>query len=303
MRKILLVLLALGVVAFAAEYQFSTGTWDQTPDMAGSSDGWGEWFVTVFENDTGDDVDITELGMPCCGPASGDYGWVVWYDVGGMDPPPGNPYSADDYGPYTPESPSDYTVYTYVDLSEEELVVEDGTYFNIGYDNTYLGGQIYYNDYPSWAWYSGYWDPESSWGRTDLIQCRAETFITETDPPYVDGLDPADGDTEVPVDSPIVFHCKDDDSGIDITTIDFSVQDTSLSGGLVVSASAALSTHTSPARTLPGDLDIDDTDINDVVCTWTGDDDFLIGEVITCTVAGTLADNQGNELGDDFVWT
>ncbi len=302
MRKILLVLLVLGIAAFAAEYEFSTGGWDEDPALSGTSDGWGEWFITVFENDTGEDVKITELGMPCCGPTSGDYGWVVWYDAGGMNPPPGDPYSADSYGPYTPESSSDFHVYTYVDLSDEDVVVEAGTYFNIGYDNTASGGQAYYNGHPSWAWYSGYWDPEEDYGRTDLIQCRAETSIPDLDPPYVDGLDPADGETEVPVDADFIFHCKDDLSGIDTDTIDFTAEDTTLSSDFVVSSSAAISTTTSATRTIAGDLDIDDTDINDVVCTFDPTDDLPEGEAITCTVDGTLADNQGNELGDDFVW-
>jgi hypothetical protein len=302
MRKILLVLMALGVACFAAEYQFSTGGWDEYPDLAGSSDGWGEWFITAFENDAGEDVNVVELGMPCCGPTSGDYGWVVWFDVGGLGPPSGDPYSAESYGPYTPESTGDYTVYTYVDLSLEDVTVEDGTYFVIGYDNTYLGGQDYYNGYDTWAWYSGYWDPDSSWGRTALIQCLAETAIPDVDPPYVDGMDPGGGDSDVPLDSNIVFHCKDDGSGVDVDTLDFTVSDTSLRGGRVISSSAALSATLSPTRTIAGDLDVDDTDLNDVVCTFDPDDPLPV-DIITCTVDGTLADRKGNEMGDDVVWS
>jgi hypothetical protein len=306
MRKILVVLMALGIACFAAEYQFSTGSWDQVPTTGGSSSGWGEWFITAFENDAGEDIVIIELGMPCCGPPSGDYGWVVWYDVGGLQPPSGDPQSAESYGPYTPVdsgSPFPPTTYTYVDLSAEEVEVEQDTYFVIGYDVTTYGGQISYNGYNTWSWYGGYWDPDANYGRTDLIQCLAESGIEDLDPPYVDGMDPDDGEVEVPLDSNIVFHCKDDLSGIDTTTIDFTVQDSTLSGDRAMRVGATVSVTASPARTLPGDLDIDDSDLTDVVCTWDGDDDFYEGVIITCTVDGALADRKGNEMGDDFIWT
>ncbi|MCX7021599.1 MAG: Ig-like domain-containing protein [bacterium] len=303
MHKIAIFLAVLGVACLAAEYQFSTGIWDQAPTRGGSAGSWGEWFATSFLNDVGEDVNIIELGMPCCGPTSGTYGWVVWYDVGGLVAPSGPASTADSYGPYTPtDSGSTYppTTYTYVDLSGEELTVEDGTYFAIGYDVTGRGGQVAYTGHLTWAWYSGQWDPDYDWGITALIQCRAET--ADIDPPYVDGMDPDDGEADVPLDSNIVFHCKDDLSGIDITTIDFKAQDTSLSGGRFVSPSVALSVTASPARSIAGHIDIDDSDLNDVVCTFDPTDDLPL-DAITCTVDGALADRKGNELGDDFVWT
>jgi len=304
MRKIILLLAVFSSACPAAEYQFSTGIWDQPPIYGGSSYGWGEWFVTAFENDTGEDIAVVELGMPCCGPTSDEYGWVVWYDLGGLSVPPGNPQSADVYGFFTPADggPTNPPVhYTYVDLSGENVVIEEGTCFAVGYDVTGRGGQVAYNGYSTWAWYSGRWDHDFDWGVTALIQCRAETTVIDH-PPYVDGMDPDDGETEVPFDSDIVFHCNDDLSGIDIDTIDFTVQDSTLSGGRALSAGAALGVLFSPARILPGDLDIDDSDLTDVVCTWDGDEDFVEGVVVTCTVDGGLADLNGNELGDDFVW-
>ena len=306
MHRIPFLLAALGVACFAAEYQFSTGSWDQVPTKGGSSYGWGEWFVTAFANDTGEDVAIIELGMPCCGPTSGDYGWVVWYDVGGLHAPSGNPQSAESYGPYTPVDSDPGTfppvTYTYVDLSGENVVVEEGTRFVIGYDVTGEGGQVAYDGHLTWAWYSGRWDPDYDWGVTALIQCRAETAVPDLDPPYVDGMDPDGGEADVPLDSDIVFHCMDDLSGIDTTTIDFEATDTSLTACRVVSPSAALGVTASPARTIAGDLDIDDGDLNDVVCTFDPTDDLPV-DLITCTVYGTLADRKGTELGDDFIWT
>ncbi|MCK4592901.1 Ig-like domain-containing protein [bacterium] len=139
----------------------------------------------------------------------------------------------------------------------------------------------------------------------NMVRNWLDTAAGEPDvtPPEVTDMDPGDGDVDVPIDSDIVFHCTDDISGVDTDTIDFTVQDTTLGGNRALSAGAALSVHHSPARTLPGDLDIDDTDPLDVVCTWTGYDPFYMDETITCTVSGDLADNRGNQMGDDFVWT
>ncbi len=116
----------------------------------------------------------------------------------------------------------------------------------------------------------------------------------DTIPPEVTGQDPADGAVDVPVDSDIVFHATDDNSGIDTATIDFTAEDTTLSGGAL--------TMVSPLADISGTLDVDDTDPLDVICTFTADAD-LPADTITCTVAGTLADNAGNTMGSDEVWS
>jgi len=118
----------------------------------------------------------------------------------------------------------------------------------------------------------------------------------DTDPPYVDGMEPGDGESDVPVGANIVFHAKDDDKGVDVSTIAFTAEDSSLSGGRALSLYA-------PTGSISGDLDIDDADINDVVCVFTPDEDLPYEDEITCTVDGSLADVKGNEMGDDFVWS
>jgi hypothetical protein len=104
----------------------------------------------------------------------------------------------------------------------------------------------------------------------------------DTAPPYVDEQDPPDGGGGAP-DTEIVFHCKDDDKGVDSDTIDFTAEDET-------------------RGEVSGSLDIDDGDPNDVVCTFTPSSDLPEG-TITCTVAGTLADGLGNEMDDDAVWS
>jgi len=88
----------------------------------------------------------------------------------------------------------------------------------------------------------------------------------------------------------------DDLSKIDLATIDFTARDTSLHAEHTVGLG-------SPNRTIDGDLDVDDTDPKDVVCTFDPTDNFTPGDTITNTVAAGLADVKGNEMADDWVWT
>ncbi len=115
---------------------------------------------------------------------------------------------------------------------------------------------------------------------------------TDTAPPYVDGIYPEDGEHEVP--DHVVFHCIDAQSAVDFTTISFSLTDDTLGRGCSVGAGTA--------GVIPGDLDIDDTDPRDVVCTWTPRDPLDDFYYYTATVDGSLADELGNEMGEDFVW-
>jgi hypothetical protein len=135
----------------------------------------------------------------------------------------------------------------------------------------------------------------------NTIQCLM--YRGDAEPPYVDWIDPGDGDSDVPLDSDIVFRCRDDESGIDVDTIDFKAEDTSLSDGRVVSAGASLSVTYGSNRSIAGDLDVNDADLHSVVCVFTPTDPLPEGDVITCTVYGILADRKGNEMGEDFVWT
>ena len=161
------------------------GVLDFVPDLGGSYDGWGEWFITTAYNDSGDDLVLVELGFPCAGPPTETYGWIVWLDMGGYVPPGGNAYTAEYYGSFTPVDPDPATwpptTYTYVDVSSEMIVVPTGTYFCFGYDNTGMGGQTSYNGVQTWAWYGGYWDPDMSWGRTAILQVKANFYGTSVD--------------------------------------------------------------------------------------------------------------------------
>jgi len=113
--------------------------------------------------------------------------------------------------------------------------------------------------------------------------------------PEVSGQVPADGATGVAVNSDIVFHVTDDCYGVDTSTITFSVEDSAKSSGSSLSSVG----HTGA---ITGTLVVDDTDPNDVICTFTPDSD-LPPDTITCTVAAGLADEYGRATASDIVWS
>jgi len=153
----------------------------------------------------------------------------------------------------------------------------------------------------NWTGYQGAWGSTSSYGDF-MLRCYWEGEPAEDyDPPEVTGMDPDDGEVDVHVDTTIVFHVVDDISGVDVTTIEFTVEDTSKD---VHSFALAFSVGgPSPTGVISGELDIDDTDPLDVVCTFTPDDDLPYADAITCTVAAGLADIAGNETENDIVWS
>jgi hypothetical protein len=135
-----------------------------------------------------------------------------------------------------------------------------------------------------------------------VLALCAVVSAQDTDPPYVDEVYPEDGDYDVPRNTDIVFHCKDDRAGVDVDTIDFTVRDTSLGTAITRGAGELSGVSPKPTYIIDGDLDIDDSDPNDVVCTFDPYDPLPPLGIITCTVAAGLADEVGNEMVEDFVW-
>ncbi len=167
-----------------ADFEYNTGgTIDFVPTLGGSATGWAEWMITTVHNDTGHRLRLTEFGFPCCGPPTGPYGWLVWRSVGGLYPPMGDPAAADYHGPFTPldsnPATNPPTVYTYVNVSAQNIVIPNGSYFCFGYDVTGFGGQTSYNGVLTWGWYGGVWDPDQPYNRTAVLQVKAN-FLPRT---------------------------------------------------------------------------------------------------------------------------
>jgi hypothetical protein len=127
--------------------------------------------------------------------------------------------------------------------------------------------------------------------------------LLDTHEPIVEELDPEDGEDDVPIDSTIEFTLRDD-SGIDLDTLDFSVTDDTLSGGRALTAGGrAVCAGFTGSAEISGELDIDDSDPQSVVCTFTPDEDLPYEATITCTIAAGLQDTQGYPTTEDIVWS
>ncbi|UCE28181.1 MAG: hypothetical protein JSW52_05390 [Candidatus Coatesbacteria bacterium] len=272
MRNVLLVLAVLAVAAPAVAVRTETilQQSDDTMEISWSMNNWSwaQWF------DAPADCHVVSASFYCDGSGTKDVG--VWDDSADR---PGTLL-----GSVSHAFSGAWAWSPYVDLTGEGITLSSGDKFWVGIvysagSYPYLGldttspnhGIAYSFDGSSWYFISS-WDL--------MVRVKIDD---DMDPPYVDEQDPADTTWAQP-DTDIVFHCKDDDKGVDSGTIDFSADD-------------------GTRADVPGVLDIDDSDPNDVVCTFTPDSDLPEGETITCTVDELLADGLGNEMGSDAVWS
>ncbi|HUT99447.1 MAG TPA: hypothetical protein VM054_10280 [bacterium] len=219
---------------------------------------------------------------------------LVWRAQGREDRQGLGDYDADHPIMDGVESITEIEYWEYLDVRPSVTWLADLTNFyalaGINADQNVVGINLYPGDYR-------YWEGDG-W----ILFNNAIRYLMDTDtaPPYVDDIYPGDGECEIPEE--VVFHCKDEQSCVDSTTISFTLQDETLGRGCAIGTGAAVGAPVSPAALIPGDLDIDDTDPKDVVCTWTPDEPLGCDRWYTATVDGSLADVLGNEMGEDFVW-
>ena len=158
----------------------TTGTIDGAATTGGSATGWASHFITAWTNGTGLDVELVEFGWPCGGPGPVD--WMVWMGAG----LPGAPGTQTFTGQWTPASADATTnpppIYSYIDVSAANIVVPAGMTIFFGYENPGIGGQITDNGVDTWGWYEGAWDPDGPWGRTDVLQLKANYVGVAAEP-------------------------------------------------------------------------------------------------------------------------
>jgi hypothetical protein len=114
----------------------------------------------------------------------------------------------------------------------------------------------------------------------DLL-CRA-IIDNDMDPPYVNGQVPAPQSNVNPPLNSIVFHCRDDDKGVNRSTIVFSC--------------------TGNGNPIPGTLGMDYSDIHNIICTFTPNTPIPGGICVLCKVHSGLADGLGNATTSDITW-
>ena len=177
---LLLALTLIAVTATAADVEYSTtGAMDTPATLGGDRDGWGTEFVTRWDNTTGADVTLEEFGWPCGG------WWAQFWYVWITDELPVNPWTLEYYGSFTPTSPDDTewppSVYSYIDVSDEGIIIPAGASMYFGYSNPGMGGQIGFNGVETWSWLDEQWDLDSDFNRTAVMQFKGSFAVTAVD--------------------------------------------------------------------------------------------------------------------------
>ncbi len=164
-----LALVALPALAADVEYN-TTGTMNHPATQGGDYMDWGSDFLARWDNDTGHDVLLQEFGWPCGGWWS--QFWFVWI----TDTLPEGPFNFQYHGSFVAASASETEypprTYTYIDVSEEDMVVPAGASMYFGYGNPGMGGQINHNGVTTWSYLDGSWDMDSDFGRTAVMQFK-----------------------------------------------------------------------------------------------------------------------------------
>lgn len=62
-------------------------------------------------------------------------------------------------------------------MTAANVVIPDGETFWFGYLNPGQAGQITFYGVETLGWYGGAWDPDSGWGRTTVLQVKANYTI------------------------------------------------------------------------------------------------------------------------------
>lgn len=159
----------------------TAGEIDAPATNGGDYEGWGTHFLARWENNTETNISVIELGFPCGGFWSAF--WYVWIS----EELPGAPGSQDYRGSFVAVSEDDTeyppSQYTYIDVSDQEIIIPVGATMYFGYGNPGMGGQVLYSGVETWSWYDQSWDSDSTYNRTAVLQFKgeAETVGSESE--------------------------------------------------------------------------------------------------------------------------
>lgn len=179
---------ASATVAADVEYN-TTGTMDAPATQGGDYEGWGTHFIARWDNTTGEDITLLELGWPCGG------FWAAYWYVWISDTMPGPPGTQDFRGTFLAASEDDTeyppSLYTYIDVSAEGIVIPANSTMFFGYGNPGMGGQILFNGVETWSFYEGGWDVDSQYNRTAVLQFKGNYSSTSGVETVLPALDKA----------------------------------------------------------------------------------------------------------------
>jgi len=176
--SLLICMLILSAAALASDVEYSTtGAMDTPATQGGDLDGWGTDFLTRWVNNTGHDVRLDEFAWPCGG------WWAQFWFVWISDTLPEGPWNFEHYGSFVPalEDETQYppSIYTYIDVSDEGIIVPAGASMMFGYSSPGMAGQIDHNGVTTWSYLNDQWDNDGDFNRTTIMQFKG-TFMAES---------------------------------------------------------------------------------------------------------------------------
>lgn len=188
------------VLGDRADVEFNTGgAYNTTPDAVGSASGWAYYSAHMYTNGGPDALDLVELGFPTCpyttDPIALPVEWFVLFGATGniaADIP--DPYTAayTFSGTFTPSNATDSgdinsggdpsnLVYDAIDLTGMGAQLAAGDAMWWGYENAGLQGMLAAVVEQTFGWYVSFWDDDTLYGRTALMQFMGNYATTATE--------------------------------------------------------------------------------------------------------------------------
>lgn len=165
-------------VRAVVEYN-TAGAIDTPATQGGDREGWGTEFITRWDNNTGQDIVLEEFGWPCGGWWSNF--WYVWI----TSELPEDPYTLQFYGSFVAASEDDLeyppSLYTYIDVSEEGILIPAGASMYFGYGNPGMAGQVLGSSAATYSWYEEMWDNDNAYNRTTILQFKGNPYVVPVD--------------------------------------------------------------------------------------------------------------------------
>lgn len=175
-----------------ADVEFNTGgVMNLVPDALGSATGWAYFSAHMYTNGGGMALNLLELAFPTCenstDPIALPVLWFVTAATGDITVDIGDPYTAtyDFSGTFYPtnliDSLAGDLVYDAVDVTGEAITLADAASMWWGYENAGLQGMTSFVAEQTWGYWVSFWDDDSFYGRTALMQFMGDYGTTATD--------------------------------------------------------------------------------------------------------------------------
>ncbi len=173
-----------------ADVEFNTGgAMNLVPDALGSATGWAYFSAHNYTNGGAAALGLIDMAFPTCenstDPIALPVLWFVHASTGDIVADIGDPYMAtfDHSGTFYPTNAMDSLagdlVYDAVDASGYSLAVGASMWW--GYENAGLQGMTSYVVEQTFGYWVSFWDDDTAYGRTALMQFTGDYGTTATE--------------------------------------------------------------------------------------------------------------------------